>query len=90
MESGVLSSDYPCRKDAPKDKDSSEGNGPCLSKVIPSSLWSIVSCNADVSSVLKQGKRSFTKKFYEYEANFSTEIWNLQVFNLREHIIIPQ
>ena len=37
MESGVLSSDYPCRKDAPEDKDPPEGNGPCLSKVIPSS-----------------------------------------------------
>ena len=25
MESGVLSSDYPCRKDAPEDKDPPEG-----------------------------------------------------------------
>ena len=43
MESGVLSSDYPCKKDAPEDKDPPEGkklpnlSGPCLSKVIPSS-----------------------------------------------------
>ena len=71
MESGVLSSDNPCRKDAPEDKDSPEWNEPCLSKVIPSSLWSIASCNADVSSVLKQAKRSFTteKLLYEYEAS---------------------
>ena len=43
MESGVLSSDYPCKKDIPEDKDPPEGNklpnlsGPCLSMVIPSS-----------------------------------------------------
>ena len=58
---GVLSSDYPCRKDAPEDKDPPEENGPCLSKVIPSSLRPIASCNADVSSVLKQAKRSLLK-----------------------------
>ena len=92
MESGVLSSNYPCRKDAPEDKDPPEGNGTCLSKVIPSSSWSIASCNADVSSVMKQAKRSFTKTCYtnSYEANSSTEIWNLQVVNLCKHIIIPQ
>ena len=44
MESGVLSSDYPCKKDAPEDKDPPEGkklpnlSGPRLSKVISSSL----------------------------------------------------
>ena len=27
MEPAVLSSDYPCRKDAPEDKDPPEGNG---------------------------------------------------------------
>ena len=36
-------SDYPCKKDAPEDKDPPEGqklpnlSGPCLSKIIPSS-----------------------------------------------------
>ena len=41
MESGVLSSDYPCKKDVPEVKDSPKGkklpnlSGPCLSKVIP-------------------------------------------------------
>ena len=80
MESGVLSSNYPSRKDAPEDKDPPEGNGSCLSKVITSSSWSIASCNTDVSSVLKQAKRSFTKIVIwiaSYEANSSTEIWNL-------------
>ena len=43
MESGVLSSDDPCKKDVPEDKDPPEGkklpnlSEPCLSKVIPSS-----------------------------------------------------
>ena len=43
MESGVLSSNCPCKKDAPEDKDPPEGkklpnlSGPCLSKVTPSS-----------------------------------------------------
>ena len=76
MESGVLSFDYPCKKDAPEDKDPPGGkklpnlSGPCLSKVIPSSSWSIASCNADVISVLKQAKHSFTKKLL-YEANYN-------------------
>ena len=35
-----------------------------LSKVIPSSSWSIASCNADITKVLKQVKRSFTKNCY--------------------------
>ena len=30
MESGVLSFDCPCRKDAREDKDPPEGNGACL------------------------------------------------------------
>ena len=70
MESGVLSSDYPFKKDAPEDKDPPEGkklpilSGPCLSKVMPSSSWSIASCNVDVTTVLKQTKRSFTKNCY--------------------------
>ena len=43
MESGVLSSDYPCMKKAPEDKNPPEGKelpnlfGSYLSKVIPSS-----------------------------------------------------
>ena len=43
MESRVLLSDYPSKKDTPEDKDPPEGkklpnlSGPCLSKVIPSS-----------------------------------------------------
>ena len=70
MESGVLSSDYPCKKDAPEDKDLPKGkklpnlSGLCLSKVIPLSSSSIASCNADVTSVLKQAKHSFTKNCY--------------------------
>ena len=70
MESGVLSSGYPCKKDAPEDKDLPKGkklpnlSGPCLSKVMPSSSSSIASCNADVTSVLKQTKHSFTKNCY--------------------------
>ena len=41
MESGVLSSDYPCKKEAPEDKDPPEEKKlpnlprPCLSEVIP-------------------------------------------------------
>ena len=63
----ILSSDYPCKKDVPKDKDPPEGKklpnlcGPCLLKVMPSSSRSIASCNADVTTVLKQGKCCFTK-----------------------------
>ena len=59
------------KKDSPEDKDSPEGkelsnlSGPYLSKVIPpSSSWSIVSCNADVTRVLKQAKCSFTLNCY--------------------------
>ena len=43
MESRVISSNYPCKKDAPEDKDPPKGkklpnlSGPCLSKVILSS-----------------------------------------------------
>ena len=43
MESGVLSFDYPCKKDAPEDNYPPEGkklpniSGPGLSKVIPMS-----------------------------------------------------
>ena len=82
-------------KDDPEDKDPPEGKelpnvfGSYLSKVIPSSLSSIASCNADVNRVLKQAKCSFTKKLL-YRANSSTEMWNLQVFNPCEHIVIPQ
>ena len=84
------------KKDAPEDKDPPEGKelsnlpGPYLSKVIPpSSSWSIASYlyNADVTRVLKQAKRSFT---YTKLTQSSTEMWNLQVFNPHEHIIIPQ
>ena len=52
---------------APEDKDPPQGKelpnlfGSYISKVIPSSLWSISSCNTDVTMVLKQAKRSFTK-----------------------------
>ena len=55
---------------APEDKDPPEGKelpnlfGSYISKVIPSSSWSIASCNADVTRVLKQAKRSFTKNCY--------------------------
>ena len=70
MEFGVLSSDYPC-KDAPEDKDPPEGKklpnlfGSYLLKVIPLSSRSIASCNADVTTVLKQAKLgSFTKNCY--------------------------
>ena len=43
MESGVLSSNYPCKKNVSEDKDTPEGkklpnlSGPCLWKVMPSS-----------------------------------------------------
>ena len=66
----VPSSDYPHSED----KDPLEGkklpnlSGPYLSKVIPSLLWSIASCNlgynADVTRLLKQAKCSFTKNCY--------------------------
>ena len=55
------------KKDAPEDKDPPEGKelpnllGSYLSKVTPSSSWSIASFNADVTMVLKQAKPSFTK-----------------------------
>ena len=65
MESGVLSSDYPCKKDAPKDKDPPEGR-------VTQSIWAMFIedytivivinfqlYNADVTTVLKQAKRSF-------------------------------
>ena len=47
------------KKDALEDKDLPEGKElpnlfvSYLSKVIPLSLWSIASCNADVTTVLK-------------------------------------
>ena len=58
------------KKDAPEDKDLPEGKelpnlfGSYLSKVIPLSSWSIASCNADVTTVLKQAKHPFTKNCY--------------------------
>ena len=59
------------KKGAPEDKDPPEGKElpnqsvPYVSKVIPpSSSWSIASCSADVTRVLKQAKRSFTKNCY--------------------------
>ena len=70
MESRVLLSDYPCKKDTPEDKDPPEGkklpnlSGPGLSKVIPLSSCSIASCNTNVTMVLKQAKCSFTKMCY--------------------------
>ena len=35
MESGVLSSDYPCKKDSPEDKDPPEG------KKVTQSIWAM-------------------------------------------------
>ena len=49
------------KKDPPEDKELPDPSGP-LSKVIPSS--SIASCNAKVTKVLKQAKRSVTKNYY--------------------------
>ena len=55
------------KKDTLEDKDPPEGKewpnlfGSHLSKVIPSSLCSIASCNTDITRVLKQAKHSFTK-----------------------------
>ena len=46
------------KKDPPEDKELPDPSGP-LSKVIPSS--SIARCNAEVTKVLKQVKRSVTK-----------------------------
>ena len=78
------------KKDTPEDKDPPEGKELCnlfgsyLSKAIPLSLWSIASCNTDVTSVLKHAKCSLTKNCYTYKA--SAEIWNLQVLKSREHM----
>ena len=58
------------KKDAPEDKDPTKGKelpnllGSYLAKVIPSSSWSISSCNAVVTTMLKQAKRSFTENCY--------------------------
>ena len=52
---------------APEDKDPPEVKelpnlfGLYILKVIPSSSWSIASCNADVTKMLKQAKHSYTK-----------------------------
>ena len=84
------------KKDAPEYKDPPEGKelpnllGLYLSKAIPSSSWSIASCNADVTMVLKQAKHSFSTNCYTKLRNSSTEIWNLQVLNPCEHIVFPQ
>ena len=49
------------KKDLPEDKELPDPSGP-LSKVIPSS--SIATCNAEVTNVLKQAKRSVAKNRY--------------------------
>ena len=58
---GILKYFRPIKKDPPEDKELPNPSGP-LSKVIPSS--SIASCNAEVTKVLKQAKRSVTKNCY--------------------------
>ena len=58
---GILKYFRPIKKDPPEDKKLPDPSGP-LSKVIPSS--SIASCNAEVTKVLKQAKRSVTKNCY--------------------------
>ena len=60
---GILKYFHPIldKKDSPKDKELPDPSGP-LSKVMP--LSSIACCNAKVTKVLKQAKRSVTKNHY--------------------------
>ena len=82
------------KKEAPEDKDPPEGKklrnlfGSYLSKVIPSPLWSISSCNTDVTRVLKHVKRSFTKNCYVTPAQ-RYEIYKFSTLT-SSYIIIPQ